>query len=161
MAEDFSEEVTNRGEKILEGVEKKNIGKICKREVTEKVEILSGMVTVMMDHLKRDKNYDKGLEKTIRHVVGMCMQKGVSIGKRYNGTPEELMKTIALIPIHPNKITRALPKKKQRLAKYILHSLLLGKFSYEAGLAISATLSEHQRRKYLKKLEEETSAYIG
>lgn len=160
MKKDFSTEVIEKGRHILEHTECKYLGKICRVDVTEKVKTLSGMVTVMMDHLKKDKNFDPVLEKAIRHLVATCMDKGTSVGKRYNGTPEELMKTILFIPIHPNDIIANIPKGKRKLAKYILQSLLIGKLSYETGLAISATLTKSQRAKYLQGLEDETVKYI-
>lgn len=160
MNKDFSTEVDERGKRILEKAGSKYLGKVCRDDVTEKVRILSGMVTVMMEHLKRDHNYDHSIDRSIRHVVAMSMEKGVRVGRKYGGTPEELMEILSLVPIHPNKLIEKLPKRKQKLAKYVLHSFLLGKLSYETGLAISATLSKSQRVKYLKQLEDETCQYI-
>ena len=159
--EDFSEEVVRKAKEYIERPEYKFISSVCRKEVIQHVEILSGMVTVMMDHLKKDKKYDKELEKTLRLVVERCLQKGIKIGRNYTGTPEELLETISLIPIHPREIIKKIPKEKKKLSKYILHSFLLGKYAYETGLAISALLSKDQQEKYLKNLEKQTSTYIG
>ena len=160
MKKDFSTEVLEKGSKIIEEYNHKRLGKIVRRDIVEKLEMLSGMTTVMLEHLQHDKNDDPSLERAIKKIVSGSLERGLKIGRHYSGTPEELMKTIELIPIHPNKIIESLPKKKRKLAKYVLHSLLLGKYSYETGLAITATLSKSEREKYIKTLEEETIQYI-
>jgi hypothetical protein len=159
LEEEFEEKTTQFIEGIVHGED--HIKKAHEREIIDHIENLIGMIRVTMDHLKQDKSYEPGFDKVLRDVVIRCVRKGIKVGVRYNGTPEELLEAITLIPIHPHRIIRALPPSKRKIPKYILQSFLLGKYSYETGLTISALLTMDKQEKYLKKLEHETLSYIG
>ena len=117
-------------------------------------------VDTLMQHLKKDGLYSKEFEKDLRKMVGIYLNRGVQLGKRYEGRPDELMEVIQMR--HPNikeKLAK-LPKDKRFLAEYIMHSFILGKQCYEAGMSLSALMSIDKREKYKKQLEKATDTYI-
>lgn len=161
--DELEREFEKKTEQFIDAIvhEGDHLKKSYEREISDHIENLIGMTKVMMDHLKKDKSYEPSFDKVVRDVVIQCVRKGIKVGARYNGTPEELLKAIALIPIHPHRIIRGLPQPKRKIPSYILQSILLGKYSYETGLTISALLTMDKQEKYLKRLEEGTLAYIG
>ena len=157
---DFSADVSGKTREFFEKNKTLCVGGVCRKEVVERVNMLYGMVTALTDHMKSDSSYDPNLEEALKEIVTQCLSKGIELGSKYDGTPEDLLETIALIPIHPSQVISKMPSEKRKTGKYVLQSLLIGKFAYETGFAISATLSKEMLGKYMKTLKEETRLYI-
>lgn len=144
---------------ILETL-KESLSREYEAQAMEEIERMRANVEVLMKQLKKDNLYSKQFEKSVRKMIGIYLNRGVQLGKRYEGKPDEL---IAIIQMrHPNikSQLKKLPKDKRRIAEYILHSFILGKQCYEAGMSLSALMSMDKRAKYKKKLEKATDTYI-
>jgi len=139
---------------------KASLSEEYEKEAMAELDKLTGSINVLMDHLKDDNRYSKNFEGIMRKMVGTYLNRGVQLGKRYEGTPDELMSVIS--KQHPDlkaKIKK-LPPDTRYMAEYILHSFILGKQCYEAGMSLSALMSIDKQEKYKKKLEKTTDTYI-
>ena len=139
---------------------KESLSKEYEEQAMTEIERMRAGVETLMIHLKKDGLYSKEFEKDVRKMIGIYLNRGVQLGKRYEGRPDELMEIIQMR--HPNikeKLAK-LPPEKRFLAEYIMHSFILGKQCYEAGMSLSALMSIDKKQKYKKQLEKATDTYI-
>ena len=139
---------------------RESLSREYEEQAMTEIERMRAGVESLMDHLKKDRLYNKDFERLVRKMIGIYLNRGVQLGKMYEGRPDELMEIIQMR--HPNvKVKLAkLPPEKRFLAEYIMHSFILGKQCYEAGMSLSALMSIDKREKYKKQLEKATDTYI-
>ncbi|RLG21073.1 hypothetical protein DRN74_03485 [Candidatus Micrarchaeota archaeon] len=145
---------------IIINTVKQTVDKKYQRKALERIEFLLSEIDVLIEHLKKEGIYDKHLEYIIREILGQNMMKGIELAKKYAGSPEDLLSIIESGNINFEPVLENIGLDKRKAARFIIHSMELGRLAYETGLAVSAFVNMDKLKRYLKKLEKESQLYF-
>lgn len=130
-------------------------------QAIERIDFLMSQIDILLHHLKREKKHDERLEYLIRELAGANLMKGIELGKKYAGGPEELLSTITHAGIDVSLVLEALPKGKKKLAEFVIQSMQIGRLAFETGLAVSAFINLDRMNAHMEDLERQSSIYFG
>jgi hypothetical protein len=145
--------------KMLSDAVKKAGNAALRKAATERIDFLAQQADALIDHLGA--NADDLVEFLVEELVTSNIMRGIAIGKKYGGTPESLLAVISSGGIDVRLVLDALPKKKRETAEFVVHSMQLGRLSYETGLALSAFAHLDAVGKHMKSLEKQSGFYFG